>query len=190
MFDKTLTPPPPCYLWSWVAFEEPGFSGDMYVLEKGLYGTPEDWGAQSTQILSIQPVVQVNIMHVLMITSKKRQNTSVSVKHKFLYNNFSNKGAWKLHLLYLIIVAWNDHIYAINKVSPWQYIAPGFSDSLMLRTVILIVNDIFMFLFVHFRTMWIKLLRLRYVPLLLKLQSECLLLSHHFATACTLQITT
>nr|XP_023682334.1 beta/gamma crystallin domain-containing protein 1-like [Paramormyrops kingsleyae]XP_023682335.1 beta/gamma crystallin domain-containing protein 1-like [Paramormyrops kingsleyae] len=42
----------------WVAFEEPGFSGDMYVLEKGLYGNPEDWGAQSTQILSIQPVVQ------------------------------------------------------------------------------------------------------------------------------------
>uniref|UniRef100_A0A3B3SNL9 Beta/gamma crystallin 'Greek key' domain-containing protein n=1 Tax=Paramormyrops kingsleyae TaxID=1676925 RepID=A0A3B3SNL9_9TELE len=62
----------------WVAFEEPGFSGDMYVLEKGLYGNPEDWGAQSTQILSIQPVVQVNIMHVLVITSKKRQNTFAS----------------------------------------------------------------------------------------------------------------
>ncbi|XP_048841082.1 beta/gamma crystallin domain-containing protein 1-like [Brienomyrus brachyistius] len=45
----------------WVAFEEPGFSGDVYVLEKGLYGKPEDWGAPSTQILSIQPVVQNNV---------------------------------------------------------------------------------------------------------------------------------
>uniref|UniRef100_A0AAX7SYU9 Beta/gamma crystallin 'Greek key' domain-containing protein n=1 Tax=Astatotilapia calliptera TaxID=8154 RepID=A0AAX7SYU9_ASTCA len=28
----------------WVVFEEPGFYGEPYVLEKGLYGSPEDWG--------------------------------------------------------------------------------------------------------------------------------------------------
>ncbi|CAG5866193.1 unnamed protein product [Menidia menidia] len=40
----------------WVAFEQPGFSGELYVLEKGIYTTPEDWGAQNSKILSIQPV--------------------------------------------------------------------------------------------------------------------------------------
>ncbi|XP_022050552.2 beta/gamma crystallin domain-containing protein 1 [Acanthochromis polyacanthus] len=40
----------------WVAFEKPGFSGELYVLEKGLYAHPEDWGAQHFKISSIQPV--------------------------------------------------------------------------------------------------------------------------------------
>ncbi|XP_030574979.1 mucin-17-like isoform X2 [Archocentrus centrarchus] len=40
----------------WVAFEKPGFSGELYVLEKGMYANPEDWGAQSFRIASIQPV--------------------------------------------------------------------------------------------------------------------------------------
>ncbi|XP_071376214.1 beta/gamma crystallin domain-containing protein 1 [Centroberyx affinis] len=40
----------------WVAFENPGFSGELYVLEKGLYGSPEDWGAHNFKISSIQPV--------------------------------------------------------------------------------------------------------------------------------------
>ncbi|XP_024116977.1 uncharacterized protein crybg1a isoform X2 [Oryzias melastigma] len=40
----------------WVAFEQPGFSGELYVLEKGLYASPEDWGAQNCRISSILPV--------------------------------------------------------------------------------------------------------------------------------------
>ncbi|XP_072546109.1 uncharacterized protein crybg1a isoform X2 [Salminus brasiliensis] len=40
----------------WVAFENAAFSGEMYVLEKGLYGSPEDWGAQNHKISSLQPV--------------------------------------------------------------------------------------------------------------------------------------
>lgn len=43
----------------WVAFEQPGFSGELYVLEKGLYAGPEDWGAQTPKISSIQPVFHV-----------------------------------------------------------------------------------------------------------------------------------
>uniref|UniRef100_A0A3P9J8L2 Beta/gamma crystallin 'Greek key' domain-containing protein n=1 Tax=Oryzias latipes TaxID=8090 RepID=A0A3P9J8L2_ORYLA len=39
----------------WVAFEQPGFSGELYVLEKGLYACPEDWGAQNDRISSILP---------------------------------------------------------------------------------------------------------------------------------------
>ncbi|XP_067311555.1 beta/gamma crystallin domain-containing protein 1 [Pseudorasbora parva] len=41
----------------WIAFEKERFSGELYVLEKGLYGSPEDWGAHNFKILSLQPVV-------------------------------------------------------------------------------------------------------------------------------------
>ncbi|XP_071396533.1 beta/gamma crystallin domain-containing protein 1-like isoform X2 [Centroberyx affinis] len=41
----------------WVVFEEPGFCGEAYVLEKGLYGSPEDWGALRPRIASAMPVV-------------------------------------------------------------------------------------------------------------------------------------
>uniref|UniRef100_A0A671Q2B9 Titin homolog n=1 Tax=Sinocyclocheilus anshuiensis TaxID=1608454 RepID=A0A671Q2B9_9TELE len=41
----------------WIAFEKARFSGELYVLETGLYGSPEDWGAHNCKILSIQPVV-------------------------------------------------------------------------------------------------------------------------------------
>uniref|UniRef100_A0A3Q0QPA3 Beta/gamma crystallin 'Greek key' domain-containing protein n=1 Tax=Amphilophus citrinellus TaxID=61819 RepID=A0A3Q0QPA3_AMPCI len=45
----------------WVAFEKPGFNGELYVLEKGMYANPEDWGAQSFRIASIQPVFHVQL---------------------------------------------------------------------------------------------------------------------------------
>ncbi|XP_074472034.1 uncharacterized protein LOC141756306 [Sebastes fasciatus] len=41
----------------WVVFEEPGFCGESYILEKGLYGSPEDWGAQQPRVASVMPVV-------------------------------------------------------------------------------------------------------------------------------------
>nr|XP_023690483.1 beta/gamma crystallin domain-containing protein 1 [Paramormyrops kingsleyae] len=41
----------------WLAFENPGFSGNHYVLEKGLYSSPEDWGARHATIGSVQPVI-------------------------------------------------------------------------------------------------------------------------------------
>ncbi|KTF90105.1 hypothetical protein cypCar_00016553 [Cyprinus carpio] len=44
----------------WVAFEGPGFSGQHYVLEKGLYGSPEDWGAAHSRISSAIPVILEN----------------------------------------------------------------------------------------------------------------------------------
>lgn len=43
----------------WVGFEKPGFSGELYVLEKGMYASPEDWGAQNFKISSIQPIFHV-----------------------------------------------------------------------------------------------------------------------------------
>uniref|UniRef100_A0A665TZK7 Crystallin beta-gamma domain containing 1a n=1 Tax=Echeneis naucrates TaxID=173247 RepID=A0A665TZK7_ECHNA len=44
----------------WVAFEKPGFNGELYVLEKGLYASPEDWGAHNFNISSIQPVFHLS----------------------------------------------------------------------------------------------------------------------------------
>ncbi|TKS75560.1 Beta/gamma crystallin domain-containing protein 1 [Collichthys lucidus] len=41
----------------WVVFEEPGFCGEPYILEKGLYGNPEDWGALQHRVASAMPVV-------------------------------------------------------------------------------------------------------------------------------------
>ncbi|XP_041660911.1 beta/gamma crystallin domain-containing protein 1-like isoform X2 [Cheilinus undulatus] len=41
----------------WVVFEEPGFCGESYILEKGLYGSPEDWGAVKPRVASAMPVV-------------------------------------------------------------------------------------------------------------------------------------
>ncbi|KAM6906567.1 uncharacterized protein PEZ65_017735 isoform 2-T2 [Lycodopsis pacificus] len=41
----------------WVVFEEPGFCGECYLLEKGLYGSPQDWGAPQPRVASVMPVV-------------------------------------------------------------------------------------------------------------------------------------
>ncbi|XP_061563401.1 beta/gamma crystallin domain-containing protein 1 [Cololabis saira] len=41
----------------WVMFEEPGFCGESYVLERGLYGSPEDWGALQHRACSMMPVL-------------------------------------------------------------------------------------------------------------------------------------
>ncbi|XP_054474144.1 beta/gamma crystallin domain-containing protein 1-like [Anoplopoma fimbria] len=44
----------------WVVFEEPGFCGECYLLEKGLYGSPEDWGSAQPRVASAMPVVLDN----------------------------------------------------------------------------------------------------------------------------------
>ncbi|XP_038134610.1 beta/gamma crystallin domain-containing protein 1-like [Cyprinodon tularosa] len=41
----------------WVIFEEPAFCGESYILEKGLYGSPEDWGALQHKVGSVMPIL-------------------------------------------------------------------------------------------------------------------------------------
>ncbi|XP_052001050.1 beta/gamma crystallin domain-containing protein 1-like isoform X2 [Xyrauchen texanus] len=41
----------------WIAFENARFSGELYILQKGLYASPTDWGAKNYKISSLQPVV-------------------------------------------------------------------------------------------------------------------------------------
>ncbi|XP_063168356.1 beta/gamma crystallin domain-containing protein 2 [Candoia aspera] len=43
----------------WVAYEGKNFSGEQYILEKGVYRNCEDWGASNCRIASVQPVQQV-----------------------------------------------------------------------------------------------------------------------------------
>ncbi|KAM3829559.1 beta/gamma crystallin domain-containing protein 2 [Vipera latastei] len=54
----------------WVAYEGKNFSGEQYILEKGVYRNCEDWGATSCQIASVQPVLQVGERSSLFFISK------------------------------------------------------------------------------------------------------------------------
>ncbi|KAK2488866.1 hypothetical protein MC885_010038 [Smutsia gigantea] len=53
----------------WVAYEKVGFSGEQYVLEKGVYRNCDDWGAGNSALASLQPVLQVG-EHNLHFVSK------------------------------------------------------------------------------------------------------------------------
>ncbi|NXX91189.1 CRBG1 protein, partial [Centropus bengalensis] len=41
----------------WVAYENPEFTGEQYILAKGLYPSIEAWGAKSCKISSVQPIL-------------------------------------------------------------------------------------------------------------------------------------
>ncbi|KAM6972920.1 beta/gamma crystallin domain-containing protein 1 [Aplochiton taeniatus] len=75
----------------WVAFEQPGFSGELYVLEKGLYATPEDWGAHNHKISSIQPVFQSHAYLVLNVVLLISQENLMGLS-KFQVHLFSEAG--------------------------------------------------------------------------------------------------
>uniref|UniRef100_A0A4X1VN31 Beta/gamma crystallin 'Greek key' domain-containing protein n=1 Tax=Sus scrofa TaxID=9823 RepID=A0A4X1VN31_PIG len=53
----------------WVAYQEVGFSGEQYVLEKGVYRNCDDWGSGNSALASLQPVLQVG-EHNLHFVSK------------------------------------------------------------------------------------------------------------------------
>ncbi|KAM7174130.1 beta/gamma crystallin domain-containing protein 1 [Macrochelys suwanniensis] len=41
----------------WVVYENPDFTGEQYILDKGLYPSIEAWGGKNTKISSVQPIV-------------------------------------------------------------------------------------------------------------------------------------
>uniref|UniRef100_A0A663EED4 Crystallin beta-gamma domain containing 1 n=1 Tax=Aquila chrysaetos chrysaetos TaxID=223781 RepID=A0A663EED4_AQUCH len=43
----------------WVAYENPEFTGEQYILAKGLYPSIEAWGGKNCKISSVQPIVMV-----------------------------------------------------------------------------------------------------------------------------------
>ncbi|XP_071433022.1 beta/gamma crystallin domain-containing protein 2 isoform X2 [Pithys albifrons albifrons] len=53
----------------WVAYEGPNYSGEQYILEKGVYRSCEDWGATDCHIASAQPILQAR-EHNLHFVSK------------------------------------------------------------------------------------------------------------------------
>ncbi|XP_058163199.1 beta/gamma crystallin domain-containing protein 1 isoform X2 [Dasypus novemcinctus] len=40
----------------WVAYENPDFTGEQYILDKGFYSGFEDWGGKNCKISSVQPI--------------------------------------------------------------------------------------------------------------------------------------
>ncbi|XP_073076943.1 beta/gamma crystallin domain-containing protein 1 isoform X1 [Manis javanica] len=40
----------------WVAYENPDFTGEQYILDKGFYTSFEDWGGKNYKISSVQPI--------------------------------------------------------------------------------------------------------------------------------------
>ncbi|XP_060703456.1 beta/gamma crystallin domain-containing protein 1-like [Hemiscyllium ocellatum] len=43
----------------WVAYEGVNYSGAQYIVEKGIYRNPQDWGAQNCKISSLHPILLV-----------------------------------------------------------------------------------------------------------------------------------
>lgn len=43
-----------------MAYQEVGFSGEQFVLEKGVYRNCYDWGAGNSALASLQPILQVS----------------------------------------------------------------------------------------------------------------------------------
>ncbi|KAL7987865.1 hypothetical protein Chor_006784, partial [Crotalus horridus] len=41
----------------WVAYENPDFTGEQYILDKGMYPSYEAWGAKNNKISSVQPIL-------------------------------------------------------------------------------------------------------------------------------------
>ncbi|KAM8788295.1 beta/gamma crystallin domain-containing protein 1 isoform 1-T1 [Rhynchonycteris naso] len=41
---------------AWVAYENPDFTGEQYILDKGFYTSFEDWGGKNSKISSVQPI--------------------------------------------------------------------------------------------------------------------------------------
>lgn len=47
------------FSFRWVAYENPEFTGEQYILAKGLYPSIEAWGGKNCKISSVQPIVMV-----------------------------------------------------------------------------------------------------------------------------------
>ncbi|XP_053144366.1 beta/gamma crystallin domain-containing protein 1 isoform X2 [Hemicordylus capensis] len=45
----------------WVAYENPDFTGEQYILNKGMYPNYEAWGGRNCKISSVQPIVLVQL---------------------------------------------------------------------------------------------------------------------------------
>lgn len=83
----------------WVAFEKPGFSGELYVLEKGMYANPEDWGAQNFRIASIQPVFHVRNHQHLLITQRLNVIKGASLTTLFVLQDSMGTTKFKVSLV-------------------------------------------------------------------------------------------
>ncbi|KAK5854837.1 hypothetical protein PBY51_004994 [Eleginops maclovinus] len=54
---KTSTRSIQVFSGAWIAYSHVDFSGNQYILEKGLYNNCADWGSQDNRICSVQPIL-------------------------------------------------------------------------------------------------------------------------------------
>ncbi|KAG7460565.1 hypothetical protein MATL_G00200100 [Megalops atlanticus] len=87
----------------WVAFENAGFSGEVCILEKGQYSSPEDWGEQDFTLSSLQPVLLDDLrgaanFKVQLFSEQGFQGDVLSLEHStpMLPEGFS-LGSCKVH---------------------------------------------------------------------------------------------
>ncbi|XP_036405811.1 beta/gamma crystallin domain-containing protein 1-like isoform X2 [Megalops cyprinoides] len=108
----------------WVAFENAGFSGEVCILEKGQYSSPEDWGGQDFTLSSLLPVLlddlrgEVNFK-VQLFSEQGFQGDVLSLEHSIpmLPEGFSlgsckvRSGSW----LGFEGLQFTDHMYVLEE---------------------------------------------------------------------------
>ncbi|NXV14579.1 CRBG1 protein, partial [Cepphus grylle] len=57
----------------WVAYENPEFTGEQYILSKGLYPSIEAWGGKNCKISSVQPIIMNELFLNMFATFLKVQ---------------------------------------------------------------------------------------------------------------------
>uniref|UniRef100_A0A8C8RT31 Crystallin beta-gamma domain containing 1 n=1 Tax=Pelusios castaneus TaxID=367368 RepID=A0A8C8RT31_9SAUR len=71
----------------WVVYENPDFTGEQYILDKGLYPSIEAWGGKNCKISSVQPIVQ------LFSEPQFKGNSQIFEKNTNYIDSFSTKSS-------------------------------------------------------------------------------------------------
>ncbi|KAF5919911.1 hypothetical protein HPG69_014276, partial [Diceros bicornis minor] len=74
----------------WIAYENPDFTGEQYILDKGFYTSFEDWGGKNCKISSVQPIC-------LVILKYDRDYPEIIFNRFFHWPKETKSGILKLH---------------------------------------------------------------------------------------------
>uniref|UniRef100_A0A669Q9S1 Crystallin beta-gamma domain containing 1 n=1 Tax=Phasianus colchicus TaxID=9054 RepID=A0A669Q9S1_PHACC len=77
----------------WVAYENPEFTGEQYILDKGLYPSIEAWGGKNCKISSVQPIVMVRSRFYLFSEPEFKGNCQILEKNTRCIDSFTVKSS-------------------------------------------------------------------------------------------------
>uniref|UniRef100_A0A8C3KTA6 Crystallin beta-gamma domain containing 1 n=1 Tax=Chrysolophus pictus TaxID=9089 RepID=A0A8C3KTA6_CHRPC len=77
----------------WVAYENPEFTGEQYILDKGLYPSIEAWGGKNCKISSVQPIVMVRSRLYLFSEPEFKGNCQILEKNTRCIDSFTVKSS-------------------------------------------------------------------------------------------------